>query len=129
RTSLDSGHTAGVCDPSTGACSNPPKANGAVCNDGLFCTVNDSCTNGVCGGSPRSCAAAANQCNDGVCNESANRCDPLPRANGTSCDDGNPCTQTDSCRPGTCAGAQPIAVAALDDRHTDGPYHPPTGPC
>jgi hypothetical protein len=28
--------------------------------------------------------------------------------NGTPCDDGNPCTQTDSCQGGTCVGSNPV---------------------
>jgi hypothetical protein len=32
------------------------KQNGTSCNDGLFCTVNDACIQGVCGGSPRDCS-------------------------------------------------------------------------
>jgi hypothetical protein len=32
------------------------KPNGISCDDGLYCTVNDVCTNGVCGGSSRDCS-------------------------------------------------------------------------
>src|SRR5262249_39890 len=93
------------------------------------CTVNDSCTNGVCGGAPRNCSAVADQCNNGVCNEAANRCDPSPKADGTSCDDGNACTQTDSCRAGTCTGANPVVCATIDACHGAGPCQPATGTC
>ena len=128
-TALDSCHTAGVCDPRTGACSNPPKADGAPCNDGLFCTVNDTCTSGVCGGAPRNCATAADQCNNAVCNEAADRCDPVPKADGTSCNDGNTCTRTDSCRAGTCIGTSPVVCVAADDCHNAGVCQPSTGTC
>ena len=128
-TALDSCHTAGVCDPRTGACSNPPKADGAPCNDGLFCTVNDTCTSGVCGGAPRNCATAADQCNNAVCNEAADRCDPVPKADGTSCNDGNACTRTDSCRAGTCIGTSPVVCVAADDCHNAGVCQPSTGTC
>ena len=47
---LDQCHTAGVCAPSSGVCSNPAKANGTACNDGSLCTTSDVCTNGACGG-------------------------------------------------------------------------------
>jgi hypothetical protein len=33
------------------------KPNGTSCNDNLYCTVNDICTNGICGGSARDCSA------------------------------------------------------------------------
>ena len=36
------------CDPATGACTNPAKANGTSCDDGNPCTTNDACQDGVC---------------------------------------------------------------------------------
>lgn len=33
------------------------KPDGTSCDDGLFCTVNDQCTQGVCGGASRDCSA------------------------------------------------------------------------
>ena len=47
----DQCHTQGVCNPSTGVCSNPAKTNGTACDDGNASTCNDVCTNGTCGGS------------------------------------------------------------------------------
>jgi len=32
----------GTCDPATGLCSNPPKGNGAACNDGDLWTQTDT---------------------------------------------------------------------------------------
>jgi hypothetical protein len=40
-TASDQCHDAGACNPSTGACSNPAKANGTACNDGNACTALD----------------------------------------------------------------------------------------
>jgi hypothetical protein len=52
-------HDAGVCNPGTGICSNPPKSPGAPCDDGDICTGSDGCNSGVCAGSPvPSCADA-----------------------------------------------------------------------
>lgn len=51
-TALDTCHDVGVCDPSTGACSNPPKADGTTCDDGAACTTNDVCAQGTCSGTP-----------------------------------------------------------------------------
>src|SRR5207244_2637143 len=48
-------HVAGTCDPSTGACSNPPVANGATCDDGDSCTFSDQCTGGLCRGTAITC--------------------------------------------------------------------------
>jgi penicillin amidase len=45
---LDQCHDAGVCDPGTGVCSDPQKANGTVCDDGSLCTTGDTCQSGTC---------------------------------------------------------------------------------
>ena len=51
------------------------------------------------------------------------------QANGTICNDGNGCTQTDTCQAGTCTGASPVACAALDQCHTVGTCNAGTGLC
>lgn len=71
-TASDQCHVAGTCNPATGACSNPARADGTACNDGDGCTTADRCTSGQCaGGAPR------------------------------ACDDGEPCT-ADACAAGGC---------------------------
>ena len=50
--------TAGRCDPATGTCSPVLLPEGTPCDDGLYCTVEDACMGGVCGGSPRACGEA-----------------------------------------------------------------------
>src|SRR5207247_220296 len=48
----DACHDAGSCDPATGTCSNPAKADGAACSDNL-CLSGQTCTGGTCsGGTP-----------------------------------------------------------------------------
>jgi kumamolisin len=54
---LDQCHSAGVCDPQTGACSNPNAPDGLACNDQNACTSPDVCASGVCTGTPISCAS------------------------------------------------------------------------
>jgi hypothetical protein len=49
---LDECHTAGVCNPVTGMCTNPTKANGSTCSDGDACTLDDACTAGSCVSGP-----------------------------------------------------------------------------
>src|SRR6185369_12818363 len=69
-TASDQCHDAGTCDPTTGVCSNPAKANGTPCSDGNACTQVDTCENGVCtGASPVTCTAS-DQCHV------AGTCDP-----------------------------------------------------
>ena len=41
-------HLAGTCNPSTGACTNPPANDGTACEDGDVCTLNDACQAGSC---------------------------------------------------------------------------------
>ena len=47
-TPLDQCHDAGTCDAATGVCSNPPKADGTVCDDQDPNTGPDTCVAGVC---------------------------------------------------------------------------------
>jgi hypothetical protein len=94
------------------------------CDDGLFCTVNDTCSNGACTGEPNcdddiactadSCDEATKSCDhapnnaacddDNVCTDDS--CDPesgcVHMGNANSCDDGNECTAGDTCSGGTC---------------------------
>jgi len=75
------------CNPTTGSCEHTD--NTAPCDDGMLCTINDTCSAGVCVPGP-----------------------PLP------CDDTNQCT-ADSCNPATgqCVFTPippPVGVGALD---------------
>ena len=45
---LDQCHVAGLCDPALGACSNPSKPDGTVCNDASLCTTGETCQSGTC---------------------------------------------------------------------------------
>jgi len=99
----DQCHLAGTCDPGTGACSNPPAASGAGCDDGNACTRTDACDgSGSCVGSDPVICTALDQCHQ------AGECDPTsgcsnPAAlDGTACDAGNACPQPDTCQLGAC---------------------------
>lgn len=112
-TASDQCHQAGVCNPSTGACSNPAKSDGQSCNDGMACTQPDTCQSGACVGTPILCNSppACKQvttCSAGACNYSQN----VP--NGTAdakCTAGTPFCFSGSCVQCTgdqdCAGATP----------------------
>ena len=43
-------HVAGLCDPSTGVCSDPAAGDGIACSDGDPCTIGDACDGGACTG-------------------------------------------------------------------------------
>ena len=62
-----------VCDAKTGKCNTKPAAKGAVCDDGKYCTANDTCDGaGKCtAGKARDCSKSADTCNTGVCDEAA----------------------------------------------------------
>jgi hypothetical protein len=129
-TASDACHEAGVCDPATGLCSDPPAADGTACNDGNACTQTDTCQAGTCtGGNPVVCSAA-DQCHlAGSCDPATGACSNPTAADGTACNDGNACTQTDTCQAGTCTGGNPVVCSAADQCHLAGSCDPATGAC
>uniref|UniRef100_A0A383V479 Uncharacterized protein n=1 Tax=Tetradesmus obliquus TaxID=3088 RepID=A0A383V479_TETOB len=153
---LDDECNTGVCQAATGQCSKVPKPNSTPCDDGKFCTVGSTCSSGVCsGGSPRvcpsprlfctetycsealrsclnlpkDCSGAADQCNAGVCSLSSGLCekDPTPK-DGASCDDGNKCTNQDTCSGGSCIG-KPIVCPAPSNQCQISACDPINGGC
>jgi len=50
-------------------------------------------------------------------------------ADGTVCNDGNACTQVDTCQGGVCVGGSPVVCTALDQCHAVGTCSPSTGLC
>src|SRR5206468_1700300 len=114
----------------TGVCSNPAKANGALCDDGNVCTQTDTCRAGTCtGGNPVVCPAT-DQCHDaGTCDPSTGMCSNPAKPDGTACNDGTACTRSDSCQAGTCTGGDPVVCTAADQCHDAGTCDPSTGMC
>jgi len=83
-------------------------ADGINCNDGNKCTLTDKCYKGACKGSnPKNCDSSGDACNTGVCTTSTGACAKKPKANGTSCSDGNACTLKDACSSGACKPGAP----------------------
>jgi len=127
---MDQCHDVGTCAPATGMCSNPAKMDGAACNDGNACTQLDSCLAGACNGAMPVMCAAMDQCHDaGTCDTMTGMCSNPAKADGSSCNDGNACTQTDSCQAGACAGAMPVVCTAMDQCHDVGTCDTATGTC
>ena len=92
----DQCHDLGACDPATGVCSNPSKADGASCSDGLACTTGDTCQAGACqAGGPVDCTATGPCENDGACDAATGACNKSFKPDGTSCPGG-------VCIAGTC---------------------------
>ena len=115
----------GVCNPETGECEGVPvedpacscweSPDGDSCDDGLACTVDDTCSDQLCVGAILDCSQFGDTCNDGVCNPSSGKCTKSPDNDGGECDDDLDCTDTDVCLAGVCAGA------IVDCSHLDGP--------
>jgi streptogramin lyase len=129
-TASDQCHDVGTCSPATGTCSNPAKSNGTVCNDSNACTRTDTCQTGVCTGANPVVCTASDQCHDvGTCNPTSGTCSNPIKANGTTCNDGNACTRSDTCQTGTCVGVNPVVCAASDQCHDVGTCNPSSGTC
>jgi RHS repeat-associated protein len=129
-TASDQCHDVGTCNTSTGACSNPAKANGASCNDGNACTQTDTCQSGSCQGSNPVTCMASDQCHTaGTCDTATGVCSNPAKANGTACNDNDACTQTDTCQSGSCSGSNPVTCTASDQCHTAGTCNPANGQC
>ncbi len=141
--------TADSCDPATGCVFNGPAANDIECDDQDSCTIGDACTDGACVGLPGACddgnACTADYCNatgcgaipiDAFCFDTNpctdELCDPDEGCvfpfNTNSCNDGDLCTEADTCTEGACLGT-PIDVddnnPCTDDRCVPGigPLH------
>ncbi len=84
-------------------------------------------TTANCGACGRVCPASTDPCLVAACLDGA--CGFVPNTDGTPCDDGNACTQTDTCQSGTCVGNNPVVCAASDQCHDVGVCDPATGQC
>ena len=111
-TALDQCHDAGVCDPATGTCSNPNKADGSACTDGNACTQTDTCQGGTCVGSNPVVCPTPDQChNAGTCDSTAGTCSNPNKTDGTLCNaDHNACTDPDRCQSGVCVAGSTVVV-------------------
>jgi cysteine-rich repeat protein len=129
-TALDQCHLAGTCAPASGVCSNPNKANGVACNDGNACTQTDTCQTGTCTGANPKICTALDQCHvAGTCAPGTGICSNPNKADGSTCNDANACTQTDTCQTGTCTGGNPKVCTPSDQCHLAGTSAPATGNC
>ena len=86
------------------------------CDDELHCNGFETCDgNGDCQpGAAVDCSGLDDSCNAGACDEASDACVTQPVADGTACDDGLFCTDTDECIAGACGGAATDCSAAGD---------------
>lgn len=99
------------CDAVLG-CVNPVSPDGTSCDDGLNCTLDDQCLEGLCtGGSPVECAdETPEDCFVPQCEEETGEClAVLQKPQGSGCEDGDACTGGDSCnQEGTCEPGEEV---------------------
>lgn len=111
-----------VLGDGSAACVGAPVANGTACDDGLFCNGDDTCQQGEClvhGTDP--CAGnlgdADADCSES-CDESTDSCTARD-TNGSACDDGLFCTESDTCFNGGCLGLGTPCAGAVGDGDAD----------
>ena len=95
-----------VCDGADNDC-NGQTAEGALCDDGSACTVGDGCVGGKCAAGVAAACNDKNDCTDDSCDPKTGKCVYVAVAGTGSCDDGDPCTESDSCTAGKCAAGSP----------------------
>ncbi|MEZ4441462.1 MAG: hypothetical protein R3B72_20355 [Polyangiaceae bacterium] len=120
-----------VCNESTGNCEVVPDENGTTCDDGVFCSVNDTCQDGMCvGGGANDCGIQSTACEEVVCDEVSETCSLNPLGNGTSCTPDDLCQVNGACTNGLCVG-QPkdCFFAPVDNECHTAVCNPMNGVC
>jgi hypothetical protein len=94
------------CNVQTGQCEVVNDEQGVACDDGMFCTISDSCSMGTCVGGPQNdCGMAPPQCTEVTCDEMSQTCSSAPSMNGAACQDANDlCLKGATCNNGLCIG-------------------------
>ncbi len=96
--------TGGTCNPSTGACEYANRT--GSCDDQNPCTQSDVCTSGTCVGTNPIVCTTASACHEtSVCLPGDGGCSSTLKAEGSVCDDGDPCSGADTCVLGRCTGS------------------------
>ncbi len=95
-----------ACDEKTHQCQVNPAKSGTACDDGKFCTIQDTCDDmGQCvGGPPNTCAQTAPDCNQIACDEDSKSCTVQPMDNGAFCTPVDKCQTNGMCNFGQCIG-------------------------
>lgn len=117
------------CDPDTGECIHVDRPAGSPCDDGQFCTTEDSCTPAGCVGEPLSCDSANFGCLAATCDEEADECVLTAANDGTTCADDDLCTSADTCQGGECVGAGEMFCAEPPSPCATAECDPKTGEC
>ncbi len=113
----DDGNVAGgdCCSPT---CKADP--NGAPCDDGDACTLNERCENGACVPISNVSCPTNDPCETGTCNPADGTCSVAEKAEGATCDDGNVCTVLDRCVSHVCTPQFSLTCDDHDPCTSDG---------
>ena len=79
------------------------------CEDGNPCTIGDACLEGLCVNGPQKDCDDENFCTTEYCDLNTGNC--VFETTEGGCDDGNACTEGESCANGSCTGGSPIACS------------------
>ncbi len=96
--------TVGACDEMLDQCFADPVMDLTPCSDGVFCTVEDHCEDGICVGDDMDCSDLDAACTVGACDETQMECYAQSLPDGVGCTDESLCTVNDSCLNGVCTG-------------------------
>jgi len=96
-----------VCNETTKTCEVVADDDGTSCDDGLFCTVDDTCKDGMCvGGGQNDCSLMPADCEDVTCDEASKSCGTTPKTQGAACIvQGDLCKVNATCQNGLCIGS------------------------
>jgi hypothetical protein len=78
--------------------------------------------------SEQDCPTPGNQCMDPLC-DANQTCVEIPKSNGTGCNDGTLCSQSDTCQGGNCVGNNPVICPTPDQCHDPGVCDGGSGQC
>lgn len=114
-----------------GTCVVVAAEDGTSCDDGQFCTIDDTCQAGACtGGGQNDCGMAAGACETVVCNETSASCSTEVANNGDPCAPENLCEVGGQCQNGLCVGQMnDCFFAPLDNDCQVAVCNPDTGMC
>jgi hypothetical protein len=110
-----------------GMCGKLPAHDGAKCDDGLFCTEDDTCKTGVCVGMTQKQCPGADGCNVGACDEASKTCATTPGNDGQSCPSPSICLTMTTCSNGVCGGGLMKDCTVFDDLCALGVCDPAVG--
>ena len=107
----------GACNEQYHQCQIVTMENGAICEDGQYCTVEETCTGGACsGGVPNTCGIEPDPCITIDCDETEDECTTTPVPPGGPCVPEDLCEVNGTCNAGQCNGtAKDCSGTAMPD--------------